>query len=225
MLYLYSLMLRSVILTFVLPLLFSSCKRDIAGCTDIEATNLSLNANLNDGSCKYKALIMNSSFESGDGYWSTYTGSGFSPYAYATNIGDGFMPTNGQNFFKCIPQINFLNGTSTQQYLGANKHSKGLYFDYSYIAIAGADSVLNAWCGIGFVMYVSGSSLTNFTLWSKTISESPKTFGGKPIIKVQKRNEYIELPYTENNCQFGIGSLVTKGTFTFQIDNIREVPR
>lgn len=214
-------MLKSVILFFVLPLLFNSCKRDIAGCTDVEATNWSQSANLNDGSCKYPPFIVNPDFELGDRGWSTYSGNGYSWYVTYSDASDGFMPTHGQWFLKCIPDVNKTNGTATKQYFNVNKHCKGIYFDYSYYGVASSkDSVLSAFAGVSYFpsMYPS-------VYWSKTIFETPKSYGSFPNVIVQKRNEYMDLTLAEKGGLITITSSVSKGTFTFQVDNIREVPR
>jgi hypothetical protein len=207
-------------LTFlIIMFLFISCKRDIAGCTDIEATNWSTHANLNDGSCNYRPLISDPSFERGD--WSTYSGKWYSPYAYQTDQADGFMPTAGKYYFKCTPPPYYRNGTSTKLYIGPNKHYKGIYFDYSYYAKASdTDSVLNASAGI---TYRIGSKAVSY--WVKYISENSKTFGGFPAIEIKVRDEYLELPYNESEGTIHFGANVTSGTFTFCIDNIREVKR
>ena len=72
--------------------------------------------------------------------WSTYSGNGFSPYAYGTSASDGFMPTDGKYFFKCLP-YSFINGTYTKQFNVVSKHFKGFYFDYSYIGKSALDKM------------------------------------------------------------------------------------
>src|SRR4051812_17999686 len=94
--------------TVILCFGVSSCKRKILGCMDQEASNFKPSAELSDGSCRYTPLILDPSFEFD--HWSTLTGTGFSPYAYQSNVSDGFMPTNGSNYWKCIPFVNNMFG-------------------------------------------------------------------------------------------------------------------
>jgi hypothetical protein len=208
------------ILIFILFISFSCVKKKVAryGCKDLEATNFDPAADFDNGGCVYKSLITDPNFENDQ--WYTYTGSGFSWNAIPSSINDGYMPTSGKYYLKCIPYVNTPNGTSTKQYLKANKHCKGFYFDYSYIAIAGLDSILKASIRISYFF-----SVPSQVLWTKSIDETPLSYSGFPIILVQKKNEYVELPYSESDGELFIKTEVSKGTFTFCIDNIREVPR
>ena len=207
-----------IIIFINLFILNTSCKRKKTGCMDTSAINFDLKAELSDGSCKYNPpppLFLNPSFDTGWN-WSSAGYSGTCPAV--TPVNDGFMPTDGPYFLKCVPTINCQLGTKFYQYVNANKYYKGFYFDYSYCAVAGADSVLKANVHITFP--------TSTIIWTKIISETAVSFGGLPNITVQKRNEYVELPLTTyDGDEFAIYTTVTKGTFTFQMDNIREIPR
>ncbi len=202
---------------------FSACKRKTLGCMDQEASNFKPSAQLSDGSCRYAPLIIDPDFEAGNGDWGTYTGTGFSPAAYPTSAGDGFMPTSGGYFLKCRPTISYFFGTLTEQFVEPNKLYKGFTFDYSYKGIAGADSILKVNVEFWLKKSKPGAGYDHITLWTETLSETPISFGGFPNIKVQKKDEYAELPFYDYKSELIITTSVSKGTFTFCIDNIREV--
>ena len=208
------------ILIFILFISFACVKKKVAkyGCKDMEATNFDPAADVDNGGCVYKSLITDPSFETDD--WSYYTGTGYSYNVGPISTGDGFMPTHGKYYLRCVPYINKPNGTLAKQYLKDNKHCKGFYIDYSYRGVAGNDSLLNAKFEISY-----SRALIYTTLLEKAIIESYSTQGSIPNIYVQKKDIYIELPYSENYGELYIIALVSKGTFTFCIDNIREVPR
>jgi hypothetical protein len=215
------------ILIFILFISFACVKKKVAkyGCRDIEALNYSNDADFDNGNCKYTPVFQAAGFESNDP-WVTYVGNNFSPYAVISKINDGFMPTEGQYYFKCIPTVNNSMGTWTKQYIHSTTHTSGFYFDYSCDAIAtSSDSLLVVEMSLENTVNTGTQSITTYTLWSKKISESPATFNGFPIIHLQKKSQYVELPLTENNGLFSIKTNVSKGTFTFCIDNIREVQR
>ncbi|HRH12127.1 MAG TPA: hypothetical protein PLU73_11465 [Bacteroidia bacterium] len=199
----------------------SSCvKKEVPkyGCKDVEANNYDPTAYFDNGGCVYNNLILDPSFETGD--WSIYSGTGYSYWAGSTSVADGFMPTHGKSYLKCVPFVDKLNGTLIKQYLGPNKHKKGFYFDYSYRGIAGNDSLLVAQINISDIR-----GLVITTLFSKTISESYISLGSIPNVYIQKKDAYVELPYSENHGLLTITTNVSKGTFTFCIDNIREVQK
>lgn len=206
---------------------------EILGCTDIEATNFNSNATKNNGTCTYSTTIKNPSFETTlqtiPQTWYHNGGSGYCGSADLSNISDGFMPTNGQYFFKCIPAHNcpgpYNEGTSYIQSFISSKHFKGIYFDYSYTAIAGSDSILEASVEVSYTGYEGNGGTIYDHKWAKNLSFNAITFNGFPTVTVQKRNEYIEVPEQTGYGDIYINTRVTAGTFTFQIDNIREVPR
>jgi hypothetical protein len=213
------------ILIFFLFISFACVKKKVAkyGCKDMEATNFDPAADVDNGGCVYKSLITDPSFETDD--WSYYTGTGYSYNVGPTSIGDGFMPTHGKYYLKCVPYINKPNGTLARQYLEVNKHCKGFYFDYSYVGVADIDSLLDG--GIFIVLSISsfGQGITSKTLFSRNITKSPITYGNSSIVSFGKKDEYVELPLTDATSELRISTLVSKGTFTFCIDNIREVQR
>src|SRR4051812_17385393 len=106
-----------LIICFLLIVSFS-CKHDVAGCSDQEASNWDTDANLNDGSCVYPSIIKDQDFENGthnySDDWSTLQGNGISSDANPTSIREGFMPTSGLYYFKCVPYA--WHGTSTTQH-------------------------------------------------------------------------------------------------------------
>ena len=213
------------ILIFILFISFACVKKKVAkyGCKDMEATNFDPAADVDNGGCVYKSLITDPSFETDD--WSYYTGTGYSYNVGPTSIGDGFMPTHGKYYLRCVPYINKPNGTLTKQGLNGNKHCKGIYFDYSYTGVVDIDSLLEAKFVIGFVIYTNGQGYQASTLFSKDIYKDKMTYGNSPMISFKMRDQYIQIPITDYRCELTISTLVSKGTFTFCIDNIREVQR
>lgn len=203
-------------------ILLASCKRKREGCMDKEAANYDFYAEKESGLCNYDPFLKDLSFElayNGSTPWSNLQTSAFSLNYITSTSFDSFMPTHGVYYLRCVPNTTAYLGTQTEQSGMNNKHFKGMYFDYSYYAKGDLDSNLNA---IARVSCVSSSSNSK---WYKLLNESKVTYGGFPLINVQKKNEYLELEYSEDNCKLYISTQVTKGTFTFCIDNIRLVPR
>ncbi len=224
------------ILSGVLILFLVGCTRDIGvrGCISSDATNHNSKANIDDGSCKFRSPIYDPSFENG-GTLIKYNNGNYCGNGSASNLGDGFMPTEGTHFFKITPYENCSNVTNRyvsffQGVLNA-KHFKGFYFDYSYKGLVGSNNILNAQV---WMTYPAGGTLgtgptTNPYIWSKTIYLDGSSSNSSSNVLIQKRDEYCELPYGEFSLAqffpFYINAKVSSGTFTFQIDNIRVDPR
>ena len=201
----------------------TGCKKKKPGCIDSEAANYDVFANVDNGTCIYKSPISDPSFENPfSSVWLTYTAAGpYSSQIILSNDSDGFMPTDGNYYYKLIPQNGASGITWLSTYCGSTKHYKGFYFDYSCKGIANSSGFLTTTINIG--LQYDGSPHTH---WSKRIYEDPFTFGGFPNISIQKKQEYCELPYlTGQNYRFFIETVNSTGTFTFNIDNIRVVQR
>jgi hypothetical protein len=198
----------------------SSCKRE-NNCTDPEASNYNskIKWKVKHPTCTYPSFIKDLSFEKDDA-WEIIPSKDASKHAKRSTIKDGFMPTDGESFLKCVPLAStgsISYSTLTTQSYYTNQHFKGLYFDYRIVGIAGPDSVLRASVSLSN----NGNNASNW--WDKTIKENASTFGGFPSIVIEKKDEYIDLDRTEMGY-IAISSYVSAGTFTLEIDNIRLVP-
>jgi hypothetical protein len=155
-------------ITLFFVLCSSGCKKKKPGCMDATATNYDITAELSDGSCLYTWIIRDPSFEFFGGTYQTQGGNGFSTAAYPWNSPEGFMPTDGQYYWKCVPYIGHSTQT-TQSDVLPNKHFKGIYFDYRYVAKTGSDSVLKADASLLYVGYQHTPVIYGQKLFLKTL--------------------------------------------------------
>lgn len=207
--------LSKVFFFFLLITLLPACKKDLAGCSDATAINYNIEATINDGHCNYPFFIKYPGFERGDDWNLPYHPS-VAP-SFFTSAGDGFMPTEGSYYYKCLPDY---RNTVIYQYASSPEHFKGFYFDYSYKCQANADSVIDA----NFLFQIQENVPNGkTTIWKKTL-KSKGYFPGFPYLVIQKRGEYVPLDNMENPVKVTLNSYASTGTSTFCIDNIRPLP-